>query len=92
MVFVTYWQKAPQSEAENTYISSQQERRQYMKKMKVKVKMKAVFYLITKVAEVINKRKVIFTNERFPLQTPFCKMTATFGYRHLVVFKRKCRR
>lgn len=32
--------------------------------MKVKVKMKALFYLITKLANIINK-KVISTNEHF---------------------------
>ena len=30
--------------------------------MRVKVKTKAVFYLITKLAKIISKRKVIFTN------------------------------
>ena len=56
------------NEAEN--IGSQYKRRKCMKKMKVKVRMKAVFYLITKLAKIINKRKAISTNEHFSLGTP----------------------
>ena len=41
-----------------------------MKKMKVKVKMKAVFYQITKLVKIIKQRKVISANEPFPTRDP----------------------
>lgn len=46
----------------------------------MKVRMKVVFYLITDLAKISNKRKVISTNEHFPLGPPFCEMTRTSGY------------
>lgn len=44
-----------------------------MKNMKAKVKMKTVVYFITKVAEIINKRKVVLQTNIFHYELHFVK-------------------